>query len=309
MTCRILSVALALMLAPPAIAAPVPLPAAGSAEEKALPADARAELAAWRSVTPARGVVDLPEAQVRFRLPANLVFFDGTEANQILQQIWGNPPDTDIKGLIMPAGLSPFDAESWAVSVYFEPTGFIQDEDAKTLDYAELLADMKQGTLDNNTARAEQGFPAIELVGWARPPFYDAAAKKLHWAKLLKFANAPEETLNYDIRVLGRKGVLVMTFIAGASQLPDIERAVPPILAMTEFQPGARYADFDPDLDEVAAVGIGGLIAGKVAAKAGLLAVVLAFAKKFAVLGIALAAGGIAWARKRFARKEADTVA
>ena len=67
------------------------------------------------------------------------------------------------------------------------------------------------------------------------------------------------------------------------------------VLAMAEFNPGQRYEDFDSNLDEVAAYGIGALVAGKVAAKAGLLAAGLVLLKKF---GIFILLGLGAFARK-----------
>jgi len=63
------------------------------------------------------------------------------------------------------------------------------------------------------------------------------------------------------------------------------------------------YSDFDPDLDEVAAYGIGALVAGKVMAKTGLLAVALVFLKKFGVfilIGLGLLFKGL------FSRKKAQ---
>jgi hypothetical protein len=59
--------------------------------------------------------------------------------------------------------------------------------------------------------------------------------------------------------------------------------------SFVEFEPGNRYADFNPDVDEVAAYGIGALVAGKVAAKAGLfkgLIAVLLASKKLLILGL-----------------------
>ena len=56
---------------------------------------------------------------------------------------------------------------------------------------------------------------------------------------------------------------------------------------MTNFNPGHRYSDFDPSVDQVAAYGIGALVAGKLAAKAGLFAkfgVLLLALKKFWIL-------------------------
>jgi uncharacterized membrane-anchored protein len=113
---------------------------------------------------------------------------------------------------------------------------------------------------------------------------YDATSRKLYWAKELSFENQPENTLNYNIRALGRKGVLVINFIARIGQLDEVRAATPAVLAMTNFTPGNTYSDFDPSIDTVAKVGIGGLIAGKVLAKTGLIAVALIFLKKFGIL-------------------------
>ena len=64
---------------------------------------------------------------------------------------------------------------------------------------------------------------------------------------------------------------------------------------MTNFNPGYRYSDFDPSVDEVAAYGIAALVAGKVASKAGLFAklgVLLLALKKFWIF-IVIAAGAL----------------
>lgn len=53
---------------------------------------------------------------------------------------------------------------------------------------------------------------------------------------------------------------------------------------MANFNQGSRYEDFNPDIDQVAAYGIGALVAGKVLAKTGLLAAALIFLKKFGVV-------------------------
>ena len=70
------------------------------------------------------------------------------------------------------------------------------------------------GSLAANEEREKQGFERVTLIGWAEPPSYDAAAHKLYWAKELAFADNPDHTLNYNIRVLGRRGVLVLNAYA-----------------------------------------------------------------------------------------------
>lgn len=64
------------------------------------------------------------------------------------------------------------------------------------------------------------------------------------------------------------------------SALAEVRAAVPDILAMTKFTEGNRYGDFDGSIDQVAAYGIGGLIAGKVIANTGPFAFLLIFLKK-----------------------------
>jgi len=151
----------------------------------------------------------------------------------------------------------------------------------------------------------DMGYDPIELIGWASPPYYDKASHKLHWAKELQFGGAGPNTLNYNIRVLGRKGVLNLNFVAGMEQKAMIDERVPEVLAMADFNTGSRYEDFDPDLDEVAAYGLGALVAGKVLAKTGLLAAALLILKKFGVY-IVVAAGAAIGSLVRRRRGDRD---
>ena len=66
-------------------------------------------------------------------------------------------------------------------------------------------------------------------------------------------------------------------------QKPLIEDNLDSVLALANFEDGSRYSDFNPDVDKVAAYGLGGLVAGKVLAKTGILAAVLLLLKKFGV--------------------------
>src|SRR5262249_33465184 len=97
-------------------------------------------------------------------------------------------------------------------------------------------------------------------------------------------------TLNYDVRILGRRGVLVLTAVADEEELATVAQGCKAILAGTQFVSGQRYEDFDSGLDKVAAYGIGGLIAGKLLLKVGFFKLLL---KPLLVVG-ALAVGGVA---------------
>lgn len=228
----------------------------------------------------------LPGGLATYTVPDGYYLLDASDGRRVLEELWGNPPSEDTLGMLFPVGYLPVDAGSWGVEVTWEEIGYVSDEDADTIDYDDLLAEMKRDVAEESRWRVQNGYEAIELVGWAAEPFYDQEARKLHWAKELHFGEVETNTLNYSIRALGRRGVLQMNFIAGMEALPEVEAAVPDFMSMVAFNDGHRYADFDPSIDTVAAVGIGGLIAGKVLTKTGLLAVALVFLKKFWFLAL-----------------------
>ncbi|MEO4047347.1 DUF2167 domain-containing protein [Pseudomonas sp. CAU 1711] len=247
------------------------------------------------------GKVVLGDNLATLNLPEQFVFLDSTDAERVLVDAWGNPPDEKLPmGMILPAGISPLSGDCWAVTIEYDESGYVSDEDAADIDYEEMLEDLKEQAKEDNQWRAENGYESVELIGWASAPRYDSQGKKLHWAKELKFGDSEAHTLNYNIRVLGRKGVLVLNFIAGMDQLPQIEQSVPSVLAMAEFNDGSRYADFNPDIDKVAAYGLGALVAGKLAAKAGLFATALLLLKKLWMLPVLL----FGWIVKRLGGKK-----
>lgn len=253
------------------------------------------------------GKVPLPQAKAVLNLPPAFQFLNATDAERVLSEYWGNPPGSDAIGMLVPADIALNDVErSWAIVLQYQDDGYVSDEDAKEIDYNELLEDMQDSTRESNDARRQQGYGTVDLVGWAEPPRYDGAAHKLHWAKELAFEGEEQHTLNYDVRVLGRSGVLVMRAVAGMGQLGDIKPGMALAIEAVEFEQGARYADFNADTDRVAEYGIAALVAGGIAAKTGLLSKLFALllaAKKLVFLLIAAVAVGIG---KLFGKKKAE---
>jgi uncharacterized membrane-anchored protein len=239
-------------------------------------------------------------------VPTNFYYLNADDAKTVLVKFWGNPPAqvADTLGLLMPSDLTPLDPGCWVVTISYANDGYVKDNDASKINYDDLLKQMQKGIQENNKARTDKGYQAIQLVGWAAPPHYDAATHKLYWAKELSFDGEPENTLNYDIRILGRHGVLVLNAVAPMHDLSEIEKQTPQILSMVDFNQGNRYADFDPKIDKVAAYGIAALIVGGIAAKLGLFKLILVFlvaAKKFVIIAIAAIA---AWFKKIFGKRK-----
>ncbi|MDW7693813.1 DUF2167 domain-containing protein [Flammeovirgaceae bacterium SG7u.111] len=242
------------------------------------------------------GTVELDGGIATLTVPEGYKFLGAEQSNFVLTDLWGNPP-SEVLGLLFPKETLPIGGDlTYAVEITYSEEGYIEDEDAEDIDYEALLEEMQSDMEEVNPVRVEQGYAPITLVGWASAPFYDKENKKLHWAKELKFGDAETNTLNYNIRVLGREGFLTMNAIGEMDALPLFNQDVDKILGSVEFNEGYKYGEFNPKMDRVAAYGIGGLVAGKVLAKAGFFAVI-AKAWKFIAIG---AVGLFGLLRKKF---------
>lgn len=224
-------------------------------------------------------------------IPAGFKYLNGSQASSVLHNVWRNPY-AETLGMIVPSDLTVFSKDCWAVVITYEEEGHVKDDDAKDIKYNELLSQMQKEVKESNDERVKQGGRAIELTGWAETPYYDAAAHKLYWAKKLRDVGDTAEFLNYNIRVLGRKGVLVLNAIGDLDQLAEIKRQTPAILEATNFSQGNTYSEFNSSVDKVAAYGIAGLIAGGILAKTGLLAKIGILLLKF-LKPLLVALGGI----------------
>ncbi|HEY4302082.1 MAG TPA: DUF2167 domain-containing protein [Candidatus Didemnitutus sp.] len=240
------------------------------------------------------GTIKLPGDFAQLKLPEGYRYLDAAGTEALLTRIWRNPSGAGTLGTIVPPGFDPLGDESWAVILSYDEDGYVKDDDAAKINYADLLKKMQEGAQETNKKRTEAGYPTINLVGWAATPRYDAAAHKIYWAKDLKFGDNTVDTLNYNIRVLGRRGVLNLNVVASMPDLKRVETATPTLLTMADFTDGNRYADYRDGTDKVATYGIAALVAGGIAAKAGLfkllLAGILAFKKLVIIAVVAIAA-------------------
>ncbi len=286
-------------------------PAPNPAAEKEARIAAAQKLA--NSITYRKGDTVIGDGLAKISVPDQFRYLDAKDSSVVLSDLWGNPKSSHILGTLVPTGFDPLGDESWLVVITYDEDGYIKDDDAAKMDYPKILKDMKESTREASEERVKEGYGSIELVGWAKPPRYDAATHKLYWAKELKFGNDKENTLNYNIRMLGRRGVLVLNVVAQMHQLAQVENATPAILAMVNFQDGHRYADFNASTDKTATYGLAALVAGGIAAKAGLFkglwVAILAF-KKLIIVGAVALAGSIkkffAWIRGRSSSRDSS---
>ena len=261
---------------------------------------ARAALIA--GLRPLQGEVDLGSGAARVRVPDGYSFLDAADANRVLVKLWGNPEQRiPPLGLIYPSQTGLAASNTWAIVLHYDEVGHVVDTDASGIDYARVLADQQRAAGEASKDRIRDGFPSIEVVRWASPPRYDGVSHKFHWAKELRFGGS-ERFLNYNVRLLGRRGMLVLNAVAPIARFSEIESAFQKILGVVEFQPGHRYADFEPGKDRVASRGLEDLVAGRTeAGPAGWRASPNAIRATEGILGFVLV-GGIAflWRRSVF---------
>jgi uncharacterized membrane-anchored protein len=239
------------------------------------------------------GIIKLSSGKANLRVPKGFKYLNAEQTQYVLSELWGNPEDKTVLGALVPENNGVGYGDSWLFTITYDDMGYVKDDDAKDVDYDELLTGIKEDCQNYNEERKNAGFETVEIIGWASTPFYDESKKVLHWAKEIRFGGSEgENTLNYDLRILGRKGVYILSAVAAMNQLPEVKTNIDNVISSIDFNEGERYADFDSSTDNVAAWTIGGLVAGKVLAKVGFFAILAKFGK-FILIGLIAVGAGI----------------
>ena len=255
-----------------ALAALVAGPGVAGAQQPAEPPPPKIE---W---TPGPAKVDVGRSIAEVQLPDGLAFAGASDTRKLLEAM-GNPTDGSEMGIIVPKA----DDQDWFIIFEWRPVGYVKDEDKDKIDADELLKSIREGTEEANEERTKRGMPALHVVGWSEPPRFDDRSKNLTWA-ILGRSEAGHESVNYNVRVLGREGVMSVTLVDEPKNLARAKPAVDEVLAAFTYKQGKRYAEWVPG-DKVAEYGLTALVA----AGAGAAAVKLGF---FAFLAKLFAKGG-----------------
>lgn len=260
-----------------------------------------------RTLNYSSGKIKPEDGHIMLNVPDEFKYLNKEQSKFVLTKLWGNPASAseEVIGMIFPKGSDPFSDSTYAFVVTYSEIGYVKDEDAGKINYDEMLKNIQEEEKAENEKRTKAGYPAVHLIGWAQKPYYDNQKKILHWAKELKFGEGDgDNTLNYEIRILGRKGMVSLNAVGKMYDLPLVNKDISKVLSVASFTEGNSYFDFDPKVDKVAAWTIGALVAGKLLAKAGLFAVIVKFLAplwKFIVLAFV---GLGAWFKRKLGLKK-----
>jgi uncharacterized membrane-anchored protein len=260
---------------------------AAAADAPAAPAQPPPQEVKW---TPGPARVDVGESLAEVKLPETVAFADGNDTRKLLEAM-GNITHGSEQGIIAPKA----DGEDWFIVFDWHPVGYVKDEEKDQIDADALFKSISENTERSNEERKKRGMPALHVVRWADPPRYDATTHNLTWA-LVGRNDGGKESVNYNVRVLGREGVMSVTLVDEPQNLAKTKPQVDAVLAAFSYKLGKRYAEWVPG-DKVAEYGLTALVAagaGAAAVKLGLFAMLgkfLAKSAKLVVVGLAALGG------------------
>ncbi len=223
-------------------------------------------------------------------VPEGFMFLHPGDARKF--QEFTENPSSGRESLIAPDDLR------WFGLFEFDDIGYVKDDEE--IDAGSLLDSIKEGTKYGNEERRKRGWAELQITGWRFEPRYDTASNRLEWAIEAVSENQP--VVNYNTRLLGRKGVTSATLVADPQALDAAVGEFKDVLTGFEYSAGERYADVQEG-DRMAEYGLAALIAGggaAIAAKSGLL-------KSLWKVLAAVGAGVAVWLGKIFkGRKQQD---
>lgn len=230
--------------------------------------DARAQDAAppaldWKAGPALVPVGDVAEIQ----LGENFVALDQAGTRKFLE-LTQNPQQGNEVAVVA----SAVEGENWFLVFEYDEIGYVRDDEKDALDAEAMLASIREGTAAANEERKSRGWSTMEIVGWQEEPHYDTATNNLTWA--IVGESEQQQTINKLVKLLGRRGVMTATLVAGPDQFAAASATTNQLLGAYQFRTGSQYADFVEGSDSVAEIGLKGLVLGGVGAaliKSGLL--------------------------------------
>jgi uncharacterized membrane-anchored protein len=233
-------------------------------------------------------------------VPKGYFFINGKDYRAMLKAE-GEPVSGDELGMIAPTN------GGYSVIFQFSDIGYVKDDEKDNLNADKLLDSIKRGTAAANKERERAGRPPIEVVGWEFPPKYDPATHNLEWAIRGSIEGRP--LLNYNTRLLGRKGVMEVVLVVRPERLNDTLPDFRSLLTGYSFETGETYAEYRQG-DKVAKYGLGALVLGGAAvgaAKLGLFTWLAVFLKKGWKLVVVAFAAVASFFKKLFAGNRGKT--
>ena len=204
--------------------------------------------------------------------------FTSSSGTQKMLQMYDNIPSSNELGMLTTEGLGP-----WII-FEFNDVGYVKDDDKDELNADKLMETLRAGQEEGNKRRREMGVGELELLGWAVPPRYNAQTHNLEWATRIRSKDGGGESINYNTRLLGRKGVMEVALVCAPDEMDNLMPEYQRIMTGHKYITGESYAEYRAG-DKVAQYGLAALVAGGAAVAAGKMGLFAKLSTLFAKLG------------------------
>lgn len=210
------------------------------------------------------GIGDLGGNLAEVHIPEGYLFADAHDT-KILMEAMQNPVTGKELGFLAHPG------ENWFLVFEFDEVGYVKDNEKDSLDSAAMLESIIKGNEAANREREKRGWPGMKITGWQQEPHYNPSTNNLEWA--IRGESESEQVINWNTRLLGRKGVMKVTLVAAPELLEQTLPYYQDLISGFDYKPGNRYSEFRQG-DKISKYGLTALVVGgatAVAAKSGLL--------------------------------------
>lgn len=204
--------------------------------------------------------------------------FTGSSGTQQLLKMFDNVPSHNELGMFTTEGLGP-----WII-FEFDDVGYVKDDDKDELNADKLLSTLREGQEAGNEQRRQMGLHELELLGWEVPPRYNAQTHNLEWATRVQPKGGGGISINYNTRLLGRKGVMEVALICAPDEMQQLMPDYQAIMSGFKYSTGESYAEYRAG-DKVAQYGLAALVAGGAAVAASKMGLFAKLGVLFAKLG------------------------
>lgn len=226
--------------------------------------------------------------------------FLGADGARQLDVLFENPPTGTDQYVVASEDLS------WVAYFSFSDIGYIKDDEV--LDADNMLVSIREGTEEGNVERRSRGWETLNILGWSFKPQYDKQLNALEWAVLGQTEPSQSKVINYNTRLLGRRGVMEVVLVTDPEVMDASIAQFKAMVPGYSFADGEKYSEFKPG-DHVAEIGLAALITGgaaAVASKKGFFAAIaVALAKFWKLVLLGIVGIGVAF-KKLFKGKDKD---
>lgn len=209
-----------------------------------------------------KGTVPISENRVTLKLMEGFRFLDERDSKKVISGLWGQDIPENSDGAILPPGIGPFSDHNWAYVISFDPIGHICDTIDVTIDSEKLMSKLKQNLVNENLKRQNENRQTMQIVDWEIKPVYDKTIRCLYWAIKYSFSNEIQNEIIYNIKILGRNGVLSI-YTQVNEKLGDLPRNnIKDIIRSAKFNPGQEYEAFSENTGSFSKSNLSELITG-----------------------------------------------